>query len=84
MNKSDVSILKEIMDVVKKLPPDPIVEYMKKEGFDPDQGCILMWPGKIPGFWGEYGPPRYIKVSNHITEPHMINSSNLLPGLFSD
>ncbi|MCP4991004.1 MAG: hypothetical protein GY928_34640 [Colwellia sp.] len=58
--------LKSVLEAKKLLgdiPKDPFVEYMRKNGFDPDKGDYLVIPEKIARevFGGYYSIPAYVK-----------------------
>ena len=56
---------------------DPLADYMREKGFDPDEGCLLMMPG--PDFdkleAGPCGVPPYVRRSALCLEPVMIDPS---------
>jgi len=69
-------------EAIEALGPDPLAEYMRSKGFDPDEGCNLLIPA--PQYnqldWGPFGPPMYVRAHKAIAEPLMINPKNVLCG----
>ena len=71
--------LETIMEAAKKVPPDPVREWMVSEGCDPDKGWVLVWPRDRPANWGRYGPPGYVMLSLLVASPLLMNK-NLVEG----
>lgn len=64
--------LAELEAVIRSIPPEPIGEFMRSNGRDPDDGWVLMLPKGHP--LAEGFLPRYAKVSSDIAEPMLIMS----------
>jgi len=62
--------LQEAAELIKNLPPEPIKEWMLKNGFDPDKGDVVLWPSGDADVFGPLGPPYYVKLSKFIREPY--------------
>lgn len=72
METLTIEKLNEAMALIEK---DPLAEYMRSKGFDPDKGCLFLIPG--PQFedidWGPLGAPMYVRSARIIAEPLMID-----------
>lgn len=66
--------LHEAMDLIKTLPPEPIKEWMLKNGFDPDKGDVVVWPSGDANVFEPLGPPEYVKLSRVIAVPYAIKN----------
>ena len=69
----DLEKLKGIVQSLQDLGPDPLIAYMKREGFDPEKGGIMIWPVGRPGFWPAGMQPYYIQVSNLVDDIQLIH-----------
>lgn len=79
---SDTITVEKMMEAIKKIPIDPVVEYMRKKGFDPDKGGRLIWPVSRQGFWEEDCRPNYVMVCD-VNDIFMITSTSF-SGLLYD
>ena len=69
----DLEKLKEMLHAIQTLGLDPLIDYMKREGFDPEKGGIMIWPmGKV-AFWPAGMQPYYIQVSNLVDDIQLIH-----------
>jgi hypothetical protein len=61
--------IQELAEKIKAL--DPIVAYMREQGFDPYKGCILVVPRKI---WEDNGMPErpFVKKSDFIDQMYLV------------
>jgi hypothetical protein len=55
-----------------KSASDPLADFMRSKGFDPDAGCLLVIPIEVYWDWGEYSTPEYVRVSPRIDQPVLI------------
>lgn len=65
------NILKAASDIENS---EPIAKYMREQGFDPKNGCVLLIPEDM---WHTYAPypdfvPKYVRLSNMIKTPALI------------
>lgn len=67
-----VEVLKDAMKRIGALTADPILVYMKREGFDPEAGGLMILPESLRDHFGPWGAPRYVKFSKIIDEPLML------------
>jgi hypothetical protein len=44
---SDAVTIDTIRDALRRIPKDPIAEYMRTQGVDPDKGCKLLLPPAV-------------------------------------
>lgn len=68
----------EIAAAVNRLEEigDPIARYMRRAGFDPDHGAILVVPTRLWSLMRQIGPvPSYVRPSAVIEAPVMINTA---------
>lgn len=72
------SVLANIERVKALLGPDPLAEWMRAQGFDPDKGAVLFVPvshelARLPF------RPHYLRVSKIIVAPLLGYDPELLP-----
>lgn len=59
--------------------PEPIGEWMKGQGFDPEDGCVLVMPLALPQDRGSARYPRYVRFSAFIEMPILIREPRIGP-----
>ena len=62
---------------LKKVCPDPLAQWMREQGFDPDKGAKLLWPAEIPQDWGPFGKPTYVLLSKLMKHPLLLQPYTL-------
>lgn len=67
--------LDDMVGLLAKIPPEPIGEWMRSQGFDPEAGCMLVLPARLRFVH----PPRYVRFSIFIEHPILFRDFNL-PG----
>jgi len=68
----------DIKAVMENLPPEPLAEYMKDKGFNPDDGCIMLIPVSIfKEMELDNCLPSYVRVSHIIGDITLINPKKL-------
>ena len=67
-----IETLKEVAAKIAALGEEPIRAYMKREGFDPERGGLLVMPDGMRGQFGPYGAPAYVKFSKIVASPVML------------
>ncbi|WP_159271999.1 hypothetical protein [Variovorax boronicumulans] len=65
--------IEEMVEVLKKIPPEPIGEWMRSQGFDPEAGCMLVLPVRLKFVH----PPRYVRFSAFIDHPLLFRDFDL-------
>jgi hypothetical protein len=70
--------LDAILEAMRLIPPDPLADWMRSEGFDPKDGYKLILPSDMVLDWGAFGPPSYVRVSTQVEEPMIIKVSNAM------
>lgn len=56
---------------LQALNPCPIAQYMRRQGFPPEQGWLLMVPEKLRADFGPF-PPRYVSFHHSIDAPVIV------------
>lgn len=53
---------------------DPLAEYMKEKGYDPEKGDMLAWPESMSKVFGKKIPPPYVRIvkDKYLKVPCMI------------
>ena len=75
--------IKEAMDKIKAIK-DPIAEYMRQQGFDPDEGGEMMLPPSWRVLFGDGNPPPYVEFSSFYSVPILVNRRKLKEQLLKD
>jgi hypothetical protein len=68
-------MLFEMKRVLADIPPDPLAEYMRAQGFDPARGALLHLPDTVGmrAHFAPFGPPRYVRFAKLLPFPVMTN-----------
>lgn len=64
--------INEMARVMGSIPPDPLASWMRKQGFDPSKGAILILPKSLAFELGAF-PPHYVRVNELVAAPMMIS-----------
>jgi hypothetical protein len=65
------AISKAVIDIENS---EPIAKYMREQGFDPKNGCVLVFPEDM---WYAHAPysnfvPKYVRLSNIVKTPMLL------------
>ena len=71
--------LVRIADVLRKLPPEPIGEWMRERGYPPEEWILIAPAGMRPEGISEMLVPSYVRFSRLVPEPVFIRP----PGFFA-
>ena len=71
--------LVRISDVLRKLPPEPIGEWMRERGYPPEEWILIAPAGMRPEGSSEMLVPSYVRFSRLVPEPVFIRP----PGFFA-
>jgi hypothetical protein len=61
-----ISVARDLQALAQFLGADPLAEYMKMKGFDPEKGGRLLVPYETN--WGPYELPAYVYRSHLLPE----------------
>lgn len=73
INSDDSVSFDDLKEALQCLGADPLAEWMKEQGFDPEDDCLLILPSSINLDWGPMGPPKYVFFSNILDSPILMN-----------
>jgi hypothetical protein len=78
--KADMSpvTFDQLLDALESMPKDPIAEWMKDNGFDPDKGCKLVLPASMRSEMGLMAA-NYMMFSMLVSKPMMMNPNWVEP-----
>lgn len=61
--------LVRIVDQLRKLPPEPMGEWMRKCGYPPEEWILIAPAGMMPEGVSEMLVPSYVRFSSLVPEP---------------
>jgi hypothetical protein len=64
---------KRLLDEIK----DPLAEYMREKGFDPDKGDMIVLPENMRNIFDGLPLPSYARVSKLVDKPYMVKGFRL-------
>lgn len=67
----DMAMLRKVADLVHHARKEPIAEWMRSQGFDPDEGCTLVLPAAMFRLAGAF-PPDYVLLSQLVDAPLLV------------
>ena len=71
--------LVRIADHLRKLPPEPIGEWMRKRGYPPEEWVLVAPIEMRPEGVSEMLVPSYVRFSRLVTEPVFIRPPGINP-----
>lgn len=71
--------LERIADLLCKLPPEPMGEWMRRRGYPPEKWILILPEQARPHLVSQMMMPSYVRFSDLVTEPVFIRP----PGFFA-
>lgn len=77
-----IQSVNDIVRAIERFPPEPLGQWMREQGFPPEDGGMLVLPESLRDELGlQFATPFYLRFSDLISQPVLLVRSAAIRGL---